>query len=234
MIGQNNKDALAELAGYIDQTLLRPTASDGELEEFCRQSALYHFKMVAIHSSPVAKCKRFLADSGVLVGAAIGFPLGQTTIPVKRYETEQAISDGADEIDYVIHLGELKNGNTAYLQKEMETIVTICRDHQVTSKVIFENCYLTREEKQLMCRIARQVGPDFVKTSTGFGPGGATQEDVRLMKTLVGDGIRVKAAGGIRTLQDMQDMLAAGAQRVGTSAGVAILEEWKKINSEKF
>ena len=224
-----------ELARYLDQTLLKPYATDKDFEAFCAESAAYHFKMVAINSVPVKKCKALLADSDVLVGAAIGFPLGQTTIENKVHETRQAITDGADEIDYVINIGELKSGNLAYIEEEMRAIVTVCREHGKTVKVILENCYLTNEEKRAVCEIALRVKPDFIKTSTGFGTPaagvavGATIEDVRLMKSIVGDSIKVKAAGGIRTLSQALAMIEAGAERIGTSAGVHIIEELKAL-----
>lgn len=213
------------LAKMIDQTLLKPYSTTEDFMAFCRQSAEYHFKMVAINSAPVLKCKEFLVGSDVLVGAAIGFCLGQTTISDKVFETKQAISDGADEIDYVINIGELKSGNTAYIREEMKAIVGICREHERTVKVIFENCYLTEDEKKTMCEIAQDIGPDYIKTSTGFGTGGATLEDVRLMRSLVGENIQVKAAGGIRTLETAIDMIKAGATRIGTSAGVKIIDD---------
>lgn len=227
----------AQLAKYFDQTLLKAYASDEDFRAFCEESAKYHFKMVAINSAPVKKCKEFLKDSDVLVGAAIGFPLGQTTIEDKVYETEKAIEEGADEIDYVINIGELKSGNLAYVEDEMRQIVSVCRKNNKTIKVIFENCYLNDEEKRTLCKIALKVKPDFIKTSTGFGtpaPGvavGATVEDVRLMKGMVGDEIKVKAAGGVRTLADALAMIEAGAERIGTSAGVAIVEELKALQN---
>lgn len=217
-----------EMAKMIDQTLLKAYVTEKDFEEFCRESARYGFKMVAINSAPVKRCREYLKDSGVLVGAAISFPLGQTTIAAKAYETEQAIREGAGEIDYVVNLVELKSGNLEYVRREMEQIVSICRREGVTSKVIFENCYLTEEEKKTLCRIALEVKPDFIKTSTGFGTGGATVEDVRLMKSIVGDQIKVKAAGGIRNLDAALAMIEAGAERIGTSAGVEIVEELKK------
>lgn len=227
-----------QLAKYFDQTLLKAYASTADFERFCVESAAYHFKMVAINSAPVKKCKELLKDSDVLVGAAIGFPLGQTTIEDKVFETERAIAEGADEIDYVINIGELKSGNVAYIEEEMRQIVAVCRKYQKTIKVIFENCYLTDEEKKTLCQIALKVKPDFIKTSTGFGTPaagvavGATVEDVRLMKSMVGDAIKVKAAGGVRTLADAIAMIEAGAERIGTSAGVTIVEELKRqLNS---
>lgn len=213
------------IARMIDQTLLKPFASDEDLRAFCEESAKYHFAMVAINSAPTALCREVLKDSDVHVGAAIGFPLGQTTIDVKCFETQKAIEEGADEIDYVINIGKLKSGNWDYIEEEMRRIVAICRENGKLSKVIFENCYLTDEEKTRLCEIALKVKPDFIKTSTGFGTGGATVEDVRLMKRMVGDEIGVKAAGGIRSLADALAMIEAGATRIGTSAGVKIVEE---------
>ena len=227
----------AALAKYFDQTLLKAYVSEADFAAFCAESARYHFKMVAINSAPVAMCKRFLADSDVLVGAAIGFPLGQTTISAKVFETKQAIADGADEIDYVHNIVELKSGHYDYVEREMREIVEICREHGKTSKVIFENCYLTDDEKKILCEIALKVRPDFIKTSTGFGtpaPGvavGATLADVKLMKAMVGDAIQVKAAGGMRTLAEALAMIDAGVTRIGTSAGVKIVEELKALQN---
>lgn len=220
-----------EMAKYIDQTLLKPHASTEDFRAFCAQSAAYHFQMVAINSAPVLKCKEFLRGSDVLVGAAIGFCLGQTTIAAKVFETRQAIADGADEIDYVINIGEMKSGNRRYVEEEMRAIVSVCREHGRTVKVIFENCYLTEDEIKALCDIALAVKPDFIKTSTGFGPGGATLADVALMKRLVGEEIQVKAAGGIRDLATAAAMLRAGATRLGTSAGCAIVEEMKRLDA---
>ena len=165
---------------------------------------------------------------GVGVGAAISFPLGQLTIDEKVNETRSAIADGATEIDYVVNITELKAGNQDYITEEMTRIVEVCRDANVVSKVIFENCYLTDEEKTTLANIAREVKPDFIKTSTGFGPGGATLTDVKLMKSIVGDDVQVKAAGGIRSLDDALAFVEAGATRIGTSSGVALVKEFNK------
>ena len=188
----------------------------------------YGFAMVAINSSPVACCKELLKDSKVHVGAAISFPLGQTTIETKVFETKNAIENGADEIDYVINIGELKNGNYAYIEDEMEQIVKLCRDNNVLIKVIFENCYLEKDEIVKVAEIAKKVKPDFIKTSTGFGPSGATVEDVKLMKETVGDEVKVKAAGGIRDLETCLAMIEAGAERIGCSKSIEITEAYKK------
>lgn len=217
-----------KMAKMIDQTLLKAYVSDEDFKKFCEESAKYDFKMVAINSAPVKKCKEYLKESDVHVGAAISFPLGQTTIETKVYETKKAIEEGADEIDYVVNIVELKNRNLDYIRKEMEEIVGVCKASHVTSKVIFENCYLTKEEKEILCKIALEVKPDYIKTSTGFGTSGATVEDVRLMKQMVGEQVKVKAAGGIRDLDTAMTMIEAGAERIGTSAGVKIIEELKE------
>lgn len=215
-----------DLAELFDHTQLRPYAQEKDFVTLCDESKRFGFKMVAINSVQTAFCKQLLRDTPIHVGAAISFPLGQTTIAVKRRETEQAIQEGADEIDYVIHIGKLKDRDYAYIQKEMEEIVTACRQAGVISKVIFENCFLTQEEKLALCGIANQVGPDFIKTSTGFGTGGATVEDVRLMRENADERILVKAAGGIRTLADAAAMYQAGARRIGSTASVKIMEEY--------
>lgn len=219
---------IKELANMIDHTLLRADASEEEFRRLCQEADDYGFKMVAINSSPVKLCRAFLKDSPVHVGAAIGFPLGQTTIASKVFEVEDAIRNGADEIDYVINIGELKNNHLDYIEKEMTSIAAAAKKGGILSKVILETCYLTDEEKKQVCGIARKVKPDFVKTSTGFGTKGATVEDVRLMKAVVGDDVKVKAAGGIRDLATALQMIEAGAERLGTSSGIRIVEEMRE------
>lgn len=216
-----------QLANMIDHTNLKAFADDAAFEKLCDEAKKYNFKMVAINPAQTVRCKKKLEGSPVHVGAAIGFPLGQTTLECKIFETKDAIEKGSDEIDYVINVAELKNKNYDYIKKEMEEIVKICREAGKTSKVIFENCYLTDDEKRKVAEIAKEVKPDFIKTSTGFGTGGATVEDVKLMKSVVGDEVKVKAAGGIRDLKTALAMIEAGAERLGTSAGVAIVEEYK-------
>lgn len=215
-----------QIANMIDHTNLKAFADDAAFEKLCDEAKKYNFKMVAINPAQTVRCKKKLEGSPVHVGAAIGFPLGQTTLECKIFETKDAIEKGADEIDYVINVAELKNKNYDYIKKEMEEIVKICREAGKTSKVIFENCYLTDDEKRKVAEIAKEVKPDFIKTSTGFGTGGATVEDVKLMKSVVGDEVKVKAAGGIRDLKTALAMIEAGAERLGTSAGVAIVEEY--------
>ena len=217
-----------QLANMVDHTNLKAFADDAAFTKLCDEARKYNFKMVAINPAQTVRCKEKLKDSLVHVGAAIGFPLGQTTLECKIFETKDAIKKGADEIDYVINVAELKNKNYDYIKKEMEEIVKICKEAGKTSKVIFENCYLTDDEKVKVAEIAKEVKPDFIKTSTGFGTGGATVEDVKLMKSAVGDEVKVKAAGGIRDLKTALAMIEAGAERLGTSAGVAIVEEYMK------
>ncbi|MCI8275931.1 MAG: deoxyribose-phosphate aldolase [Lachnospiraceae bacterium] len=218
---------LSDLVKLFDHTYLKPYATDADMEKLCREAKEYGFAMVAVNSVQTKRCAEFLKGSGVHVGAAVSFPLGQTAIETKVFETENAIANGADEIDYVINITELKEGNHAYIQDEMHRIVTVCRSRNVISKVIFENCFLTDEEKKTLCEIALEERPDFIKTSTGFGTGGAVLSDVKLMKDMVGDVIKVKAAGGIRDLDTCLAMVEAGAERIGTSASIAITEEFK-------
>ncbi|GCF94987.1 deoxyribose-phosphate aldolase [Enterococcus florum] len=219
---------LKKLANMIDHTLLRADAKEEELKQLCKEADQYGFKMVAINSYPVYMCRTYLGESPVHVGAAIGFPLGQTTIETKVFEVKDAIKNGADEIDYVINVGKLKDGDIDYIRKEMKAIVDASKEGNILSKVILETCYLTEEEKVQVCEIAKEIRPDFVKTSTGFGTGGATIEDVKLMKAVVGEQVKVKAAGGIRDLTTALAMVEAGAERLGTSSGIKIVEEYKK------
>ena len=223
-----NKYSLIQLSQLIDHTNLKPDATTAMMGKLCQEAKNYHFKMVAINQVQSRLCAQLLKGTGVDIGAAIAFPLGQTTIASKCFETQNAIENGATEIDYVINISELKAGNLQYIEDEMAQIVKICRQHNVVSKVIFENCYLTDEEKIALCKIAVKVKPDFIKTSTGFGTSGATVEDVKLMKNQVGDAVKVKAAGGIRSADTFKKMIAAGAQRIGTSSGIAIIDELKQ------
>lgn len=215
----------AQLAGYFDHTQLRAYAVRSDFERLCAEAKKYGFAMVAINPAPVPFCRKLLEGTAVHVGAAIGFPLGQNTIEMKKGETIDAIANGSQEIDYVINITQLKEKNYTYVEREMAAIVDVCRKAGVPSKVIFENCYLTRQEKETLCKIALDIKPDFIKTSTGFGTGGATFEDVELMKRLVGDEIGIKAAGGVRTLSDAMGMIERGVSRIGSTASVAIVEE---------
>ena len=212
-------------ANLVDHTNLKPFITNQDWQILCQQAVEYGFKTVAINNAGIEVCSQYLADTPVLVDAAVSFPLGQCTLATKVFETADAIKKGAGEVDYVINISELKNGNWVYIQEEMRQIVAVCKEHHTTSKVIFENCYLTDNEKKHLCDIALIVKPDFIKTSTGFGTGGATLEDVCLMKVCVGDEIRIKAAGGIRDAAQFLAMIEAGANRIGTSSGMKIIEE---------
>ncbi len=222
-----------ELSKMIDQTLLKPFATRDDLKKHCEIAMEYNFKTVAINNAPVPFCKEVLKGSDVICDAAVGFPLGQSTIETKVFETIDVIEKGAMEVDYVINIGELKSGNFDYIEDEMTRIVTACKERNITSKVIFENCFLTDDEKRKLCEIAMKVKPDFIKTSTGFGTGGATIEDVKLMKSCVGDAIKIKASGGVRTVEDALNFIEAGVSRIGTSNGVEIVEAYKKILASK-
>lgn len=216
---------LDQLARLIDHTNLHADATEQDLEKLCQEAKNYHFKMVAINQVQTKFCHTQLKETDIGIGAAISFPLGQTSLEAKVFETKDAIAKGATEIDYVVNLTPVKEQNWMYVQQEMTEIVTMCRQNMVISKVIFENCYLTDAEKIHLCEIAKKVQPDFIKTSTGFGLSGATLEDVRLMKQQVGNQVKVKAAGGIRDAKTFKQMLAAGAERIGTSAGITIMTE---------
>ena len=163
----------------------------------------------------------------MLCGTVAGFPLGQCTLETKVFEAQDAIRKGAAEVDYVVNLAELKSGRWDRVEEEMRQITAACHDREAACKVIFENCFLTDDEKRRLCEISLKVKPDFIKTSTGYGTGGAVLEDVRLMKACVGEEVQVKAAGGIRTAEDALAMIEAGASRIGTSAGVKIVEDFR-------
>ena len=218
----------AQMAKLIDQTLLRPEASYAAIEEHCRTALRYGFKTVAINNAPIPLAKKILEGSQVLIDAAISFPLGQCTTQVKVFEAIDAIEKGAGEVDYVTNVSAVKSGDWDLVLDEMRRIADACHERGIPVKVIFENCYLNDDEKKRLCDTALIARPDFIKTSTGFGTGGATVADVRLMKAQVGQEIAIKAAGGIRTLESALQMREAGASRIGTSRGVEIVEELKK------
>jgi deoxyribose-phosphate aldolase len=209
----------------IDHTLLKPDATRQQIEVLCREAAQFAFATVCVNPIWIALCARALAGTGVGVCSVVGFPLGATTPDVKAYETRRAIFDGAREIDMVINVGALKSGDLRGVEQDIEAVTAPCRDCQVLSKVIIEAALLTDEEKVTACTLAKAAGADYVKTSTGFGPGGATPADVALMRRIVGAEMGVKAAGGIRDFEGVKAMVAAGATRVGASAGVKIVKE---------
>ena len=213
------------VAGYIDHTLLKPDATRAEIERLCAEAREFHFASVCVNPAWVALCASQLRATPVAVCSVVGFPLGATTPDVKGYETRRAIFDGAREIDMVINVGALKSGDVRLVERDIEAVADLCRAEGVTSKVIIEAALLTDDEKVTACTLAKAAGADYVKTSTGFGPGGATVADVALMRRVVGPDMGVKAAGGVRDLAGLQAMVAAGATRIGASAGVKIGRE---------
>jgi deoxyribose-phosphate aldolase len=213
------------VAAMIDHTLLKADAARADIEALCREAADYHFATVCVNPTWVAQCDRLLRGSGVKVCTVVGFPLGATTPDTKHYETRRVIFDGAREVDMVINVGALKSGDLRVVERDIESVAAPCREAGVLSKVIIEAALLTDDEKVTACTLAKAAGADYVKTSTGFGPGGATAADVALMRRVVGEEMGVKAAGGVKDLDGLKAMVAAGATRVGASAGVRIVQQ---------
>lgn len=209
-------------AKYIDHTLLKPDSTREQIDTIIEEAKIYQFKSVCINPSHVAYAAQKLKETDVLVCTVIGFPLGATTTNAKIFETEEAIKNGASEIDMVINIGALKDKRYDDVQKDIEGVIGAANGKTV--KVIIETVLLTDEEKVIACELAEKAGADFVKTSTGFAGGGATPEDVKLMKDTVGDRLEVKASGGVRNLEDFNKMIEAGATRIGASAGVQIIK----------
>ena len=224
--------SIKQLSGMIDHTFLKAFGTEEDIKKLCDEARSYQFAMVAINPAEVTTCAKLLTGSGVRVGAAIGFPLGQTTTECKAFETKDAIDKGATEIDTVINVRALQKGQTDIVKREIEDMVSICKPVGVICKVILETCYLTDEEKETVCRIAKEAGVDFVKTSTGFGTAGATVHDIELMRRIVGKSIGVKASGGVRDLKAALSMIKAGATRIGTSSGVSIIESYKELKNK--
>ena len=214
-----------DVSSMIDHTLLKAEATANEIDKLCREAAEFHFATVCVNPTWVALAAARLRGTGVGVCSVVGFPLGATTADVKNFETRRAIYDGATEIDMVINVGALKSGDLRTVERDIEAVTDPCRQCGVISKVIIEAALLTDDEKASACTLSKAAGADFVKTSTGFGPGGATAADVALMRRIVGAEMGVKAAGGVRDLEGLQAMVAAGASRVGASAGVKIVQE---------
>ena len=217
--------AAGPVAGMIDHTLLKPDATRQDIEKLCREAAEFHFATVCVNPTWVALCASLLRGSGVGVCSVVGFPLGATTSDAKHYETRRVIFDGATEVDMVINIGALKSGDLQVVERDIAAVVGPCREANVISKVIIEVALLTDEQKISASTLARAAGADFVKTSTGFASGGATAADVALMRRVVGAEMGVKAAGGVRDYEGLKAMVAAGATRVGASAGVKIVQE---------
>lgn len=222
---------LKQLAGMIDHTLLKPDASLSEINRLCNEAIEYGFASVCVNPSFVSECFDIVKSSNVKVCTVIGFPLGATTTQVKIFEAEEAIKNGAEEIDMVINIGRLKSNDYEYVFNDIKQLAEIAKKNLCVLKVIIETCLLSDEEKIKACILSKEAGADFVKTSTGFSSGGATARDVALMKFVVGDNLSVKASGGIRTYVDAIDMISAGASRLGASAGVKILSGQKSESS---
>ena len=212
------------LAALIDHTLLKPEATPAQVEALCREAAQYRFASVCVNPSFVPLCVRLLRATPVAVCTVIGFPLGATSTKAKVFEAAQAAGRGARELDMVLAIGRLKAGEYGEVAEDMHEVVAAGHAAGALVKVIIETVLLTDEEKVAACMLAARVGADFVKTSTGFAGGGATVADVALMRRVVGPALGVKASGGIRTLADTRAMVAAGADRIGASAGVAIVQ----------
>jgi purine-nucleoside phosphorylase len=219
-----DRDA-AQLARLIDHTLLKPDATTAQIEQLCREAVQYNFASVCINPVHVKRAAALLAGSSVKVCTVVGFPLGASTPPDKARETVEVIEDGATEVDMVINIGALKEGDDALVERDMAGVAQAARSRGALTKVIIEAGLLTDAEKVRACRLAKQAGLDFVKTSTGFLAGGAVAADVALMRQTVGPELGVKASGGIKTLADARKMVAAGANRLGVSAGVQIMQE---------
>ena len=225
IINQESVQTAAGMAAIIDHTFLKPNGSPDDITTLCQQALTYNFAVVMVHPSEITNCKPLLAGSNVAIGTVVGFPLGQNTSNTKQHETHDAITLGATEIDMVMNIRALQADHTALVKDDMVSVASLCIDADIISKVILETCYLSDQQKTTACLIARDAGISFVKTSTGLASGGATAHDITLMRDTVGPQMGVKAAGGIRSLDSALAMIRAGANRIGTSNGVSIIEE---------
>ena len=219
-------DDAAQLAQYIDHTLLRPDATLDDLARACETAKTYRFAALVVNGWQVARAKAFLDGTGVRTCSAVGFPHGTCTTTVKIVEAMEAMKNGAEELDIVVNLGMVKSGKLDLVEIDIKNVIAMTKG--VVHKVIIESGALAPDEIAVLCRIAVRSGAEFVKTSTGYGPRGATVDDVRAIRAAVGSTCRIKASGGIRDLATLKDMVAAGAERIGTSAGPAIMEEYLK------
>ncbi|MEW6740540.1 MAG: deoxyribose-phosphate aldolase [Nitrospirota bacterium] len=213
----------SEIAKFIDQSLLKPQATEADIIKLCKTAIKYNFYSVCVNPYFVPLCNALLKGHETKVTTVIGFPLGMTLKDAKIYEAKQAVLYGADELDIVMNIGAAKSGNWDYVGEELLEIISSTKS--AVHKVIIETCYLTEEEKIVATKVASLFGAKFIKTSTGFGTKGATIKDVKLIKKIVGDRAEVKAAGGIKTLSQVLQFIKAGAMRIGTSAGVEIMKE---------
>lgn len=218
---------IVEIAKMIDHTLLKPDATDSEIKKIADEAKEYGFASVCVNPCHVKLVADALKDTDVKVCTVIGFPLGANTTETKVFETKEAILNGANEIDMVLNIGKLKSGDYDYVKKDIEAVTNTAKSFgEIIVKVILETCYLTDDEKVRACKITVDAGADFVKTSTGFGSGGATVHDVELMRKTVGENFGVKASGGIRTADFAKEIVKAGANRIGTSSGIQIVTGW--------
>jgi deoxyribose-phosphate aldolase len=215
--------ATTNIAAMIDHTLLKPEATRQQIESLCQEAKEYKFASVCVNPTWVSTAKKLLQGSGVMVCTVIGFPLGATTTETKAFETKNAIENGAEEVDMVINIGALKDHNDELVEKDIRAVVEAAKGKAHT-KVIIETSLLTKEEKIRACELSVKAGADFVKTSTGFSTGGATAEDIALMRKTVGPELGVKASGGVRSTGDVQKMIEAGATRIGASSSIAIVK----------
>ncbi|WP_099187236.1 deoxyribose-phosphate aldolase [Tepidibacter mesophilus] len=219
-----------QLAKYIDHTVLKAQTTEDEVKKVCEEAKTYGFFSVCINPSYIEFAKEQLKESDVKVCTVIGFPLGANTSEVKAFETIDAIKKGADEVDMVINIGALKDKKYDYVQNDIKAVVDAANGKALV-KVIIETCYLTDEEKKIVCELAKKAGTDYVKTSTGFGTGGSTPQDIKLMRETVGANIGVKASGGVRNTEDAEAVINAGASRIGASASISIVTGNKDSNS---
>lgn len=213
-----------DLAKMIDHTLLKPDATREKIKNLCLEAKEYQFASVCVHPYWVPYAYDLLKQTNVKVCTVIGFPLGATTSNVKAFETKEAIKSGAEEIDMVINIGALKSEHADYVREDIQAVTAVAKGKAIV-KVIIETCLLTKAEIKRACQLAVEAGADYVKTSTGFSTGGATAEDVALMREVVGPNIGVKASGGVRTRQDAEKMIKAGASRIGASSGIKIVKD---------
>lgn len=218
-----------EINRIIDHTLLKPEATEEQIEKLLKEAIEYDFFSVCVNPVWVKKCAEMLKDTGVKVCTVIGFPLGANTLETKVFETKNALDNGADEIDMVINIGYMKSKKFVEVENEIAELAKICHDKGAILKVILENCLLTKDEIKKACQLADKAGADFVKTSTGFSTSGADAEDVKLMKESISDRMKVKASGGIRDYKKTMEMVNNGADRLGVSAGLAIYKESKSL-----
>jgi len=240
-VGANRVSALApnasidrSIASLIDHTLLKADAAYEDIRKICEEAKRYGFASVCINPSMVSLASRILANSPVMVCTVVGFPLGATLAEAKAFEAEASIMNGAHEIDMVLNIGALKSKDLVTLGQDIQLVVQACHTREAICKVIIETAYLTDEEKISACSVAKASGADFVKTSTGFGPSGASAKDVALMRSVVGDDVGVKASGGIRDWKVLQEMVQSGATRIGASASVKILQEAKSQSASNL